>query len=150
LVETIVAVAVSAIVLAAIFPIFLLLYRVETSGGNARQARVSGLLAEESLVRDIRAYQVKDYGSRFVLCSLDKPGGPSYLVSYSIQSGQLMRTVSGAAPTMVARGIQNFTAKPSSDGKSVQVAIWTIGIGDTKVPIELDSVVAPRNPLRCP
>jgi hypothetical protein len=150
-VETVVAVTVGAIVMAAIFPIFLLLYRVETTWGDATQARASGLLAEESLIRDLRSYQLQDYGpGKLVLCSLDAPGEPTYLVTYSVDSGRLMRTVSRAAATVVAHGIEDFTATQSLDGSSVDVAILTTGVGGAQVELEPHLVVTPRNSKRCP
>ncbi len=147
LVETIVAVTISAIVMAAIFPVFLLLYRVETTWGDASQARASGLLAEETLLRDLRAYRVQDAGpNKLVLTSLADPDQQPYTVTYSIppNSGRLMRTVSGSPPTVVAHGIKEFTAYPCSLGV-IRVHIVTLGTAGAAVLLEPELSVAPRN-----
>jgi prepilin-type N-terminal cleavage/methylation domain-containing protein len=145
LVETIVATAVGAIVLAAIFPIFLLLYRVETTWGDATQARASGLLAEDSLLRDLRAYHLKTAGyDTLVLTSLADPGQPTYSVSYSVESGRFIRTVSGSPATVVAHGIKEFTAFPCSLGV-VRVRIVTLGLAGAAVSLNPELSVAPRN-----
>jgi prepilin-type N-terminal cleavage/methylation domain-containing protein len=145
LVETIVATAVGAIVLAAIFPIFLLLYRVETTWGDATQARASGLLAEDSLLRDLRAYHLKTAGyDTLVLTSLADPGQQTYSVSYSVESGRFIRTVSGSPATVVAHGIKEFTAFPCSLGV-VRVRIVTLGLAGAAVSLNPELSVAPRN-----
>ena len=147
LVETIVAVTVSAIVMAAIFPVFLLLYRVETTWGEANQARASGLVAEETLLRDLRAYRVQEAGpNKLVLTSLADPDQQTYSVTYSVpqNSGRLMRTVSGAPATVVAHGIKEFTAYPCSLGV-IRVHIVTLGTAGAAVPLEPELSVAPRN-----
>ena len=153
LVETIVAVTVGAMVMGAIFPIFLLLYRVETTWGNANQVRASGLLAEESLLRDLRAYEVEKTGyDQLVLTALADPDQQTYSVTYSVlidpstgeSSGRLMRTVSGSPATVVAHGIKEFTAYPCSLGV-IRVRIVTLGTAGAAVPLEPELSVAPRN-----
>jgi hypothetical protein len=153
LVETIVTITLSAIVMAAIFPIFLLLYRVETTWGNANQARTSGLLAEESLLRDLRAYHVRTAGTdTLVLTAPADPDGQTYSVIYSVQidpatgvsTGRLMRTVAGSPATVVAHGIKEFTAYPCLLGV-IRVHIVTLGTAGAEVPLEPELSVAPRN-----
>jgi prepilin-type N-terminal cleavage/methylation domain-containing protein len=145
LVETIIAVTVSAIVMAAIFPLFLLLYRVETTWGDANQARASGLLAEDSLLRDLRAYHLQEAGSnKLVLTSVADPDQQTYSVTYSMDSDRLVRTVSGSPPTVVAHGIKEFTAYQCSLGV-VRVRIVTLGTAGAPVPLEPALSVAPRN-----
>jgi prepilin-type N-terminal cleavage/methylation domain-containing protein len=153
LIETIVTITIGAIVMAAIFPIFLLLYRVETTWGNATQVRASGLLAEESLLRDLRAYQVETTGfDQLVLTALAGPDQQTYSVTYSVpidpatglSSGRLMRTVSGSPATVVAHGIKEFTAYPCSLGV-IRVRIVTLGTTGAAVPLEPELSVAPRN-----
>jgi hypothetical protein len=150
-VETIIAVMLSAIVMAAIFPIFLLLYRVETTWGDASQVRASGLLAEESLLRDLRVYQVQKAGyDELVLTALADSDQQTFSVSYSIppDSGRLMRTVSGSPPTVVAHGIKEFTAYPCFLGV-IRVHIVTLGTTGASGPLEPELLVAPRN-VGCP
>jgi prepilin-type N-terminal cleavage/methylation domain-containing protein len=144
LVETIVAVTIGAIVMAAIFPVFFLLYRVEVTWGDSTQARASGLLAEESLLRDLRVYHVQTaaYNS-LVLTSAAGPN-QTYSVTYLVDSGRLMRAVSGSPPTVVAHGIKEFTAYPCSLGV-VRVAIVTLGTTGTAVSLEPRLSIAPRN-----
>lgn len=145
LVETIIAVTVSAIVMAAIFPLFLLLYRVETTWGDANQARASGLLAEDSLLRDLRAYYLKEAGpNKLVLSLLADPDQQAYSVSYTMDSDRLVRTVSGSPPTVVAHGIKGFTAFPCSLGV-VRVRIVTLGLAGGGVSLNPELSVAPRN-----
>jgi len=147
LVETIIAITVGAIVMAAIFPSFLLLYRVETTWGDANHVHASGLLAEESILRDLRAYQVQKTGfDTLVLASLADPDRQTYSVTYSIpqKSTQLMRTVSGSPGTVVAHYIQEFTSYPCSLGV-VRVHIVTLSAAGAPVPLEPALSVAPRN-----
>jgi prepilin-type N-terminal cleavage/methylation domain-containing protein len=145
LVETIVAITIGAIVMAAIFPVFFLLYRVEVSWGDSTQARATGLLAEESLLRDLRAYHVQTTGyDTLVLIPLADTGQQIYSVTYSVDSGRLMRTVSGSPATIVAHGIKEFTAYPCSLGV-VRVAIVTLGTTGTAVSLEPRLSIAPRN-----
>ena len=145
LVETIIAVTVSAIVMAAIFPLFLLLYRVETTWGDANQARASGLLAEDSLLRDLRAHHVQTAGKdTLVLTLLADPDQQTYSVSYSMNSDRLVRTVSGSPPTLVAHGIKEFTAYPCSLGL-IRVHIVTLATAGPAVSLAPELSVAPRN-----
>lgn len=149
LVETIVAVTVGAIVMAAIFPIFLLLYRVETTWGDATQARASGLLAEDSLVRDLRAYQIETL-SPLVLRA---PGDPFFSVSYSVDgSGRLIRKVIGneTSSAIVAHGINAITVSCSGDPATLRLIISTAGLSGTSVQLKPDLVVTPRNAQECP
>ncbi len=149
LVETIVAVTVGAIVMAAIFPIFLLLFRVETTWEGTTQARASGLLAEDSLLRDLRTYRVQSTGSNtLVLTALPDPDQQTYSVRYSVDSGRLMRTVSGSPAIVVAHGIKEFTAYPCNLGV-IRVVIVTLSTAGAAAPLQPELSVAPRNEM-CP
>jgi prepilin-type N-terminal cleavage/methylation domain-containing protein len=143
LVETIVAITIGAIVMAAIFPVFFLLYRVEVAWGDATQARASGLLAEESLLRDLRLYRVQTADHNSLVLTSSAGPNQTYSVTYSVDSGRLMRTVSGSPPTVVAHGIKEFTAYPCSLGV-VRVAIVTLGTTGTAVSLEPRLSIAPR------
>lgn len=150
LVETIVAIAVGAIVMAAIFPIFLLLYRVETTWGDAKQARATGLIAEDSLVRDIRAYEVVPGEAGLNRLSLRALGAEPYRVAYSLEGSQLVRKVTDArgvliSHSVVAHGIDHFKASYSCQQAWLQIAIWTTGINGATVHLEPDLIVTPRN-----
>jgi prepilin-type N-terminal cleavage/methylation domain-containing protein len=146
LVETIVTITVGAIVMAAIFPIFFALYRAESIWRNASQARVTGLMAEDTLLRDLRAYPVDQLDP----LTLVAPGQQPYFVDYSVdKSGHLIRTVRvGEAPVssaVIARGIGSLTAS-CLDGSVIQVEIWMAG---SKVPLDAPLVVRPRNSPVC-
>src|SRR2546428_5198853 len=149
LVETVVGVTVGAIVMAAIFPVFLLLYRVETTWGDAKQARASGLLAEDTLLRDLRAYEVVSL-SPLVLTT---PGDHSYSIDYLVdESGRLIRRVDkdDASRTVVAHGIKDISAYCFGNPAKVSLVITTLGIAGRGVSLEPDLVVTPRNPQVCP
>jgi prepilin-type N-terminal cleavage/methylation domain-containing protein len=152
LVETIVAVAVGAIVMAAIFPAFLLLYRVETAWGGATQARATGLIAEESLVRDLRAYHVDSTSPDL---SLSSPGERNYSIDYAVDdSDRLIRTVRvdgvAVSSSIVAHGIHQVVASCSGDPATIRLVIWTTGIGGPEVRLRPNLLVTPRNPQACP
>src|SRR4030088_46188 len=55
-VEMIITMALTGIVLGAIFSVYLLLYRVQTTWQDKSQARATGLVAEQSLQRDLQRY----------------------------------------------------------------------------------------------
>jgi type II secretory pathway pseudopilin PulG len=149
LVETIVGITVGAVVMAAIFPVFLLLYRVETTWGDAKQARATGLLAEDTLLRDLRAYEVVSL-SPLVLSS---PGDHSYSIDYSVDdSGRLIRRIDkdDASRVVVAHGIKDITIYCFGNPAQVRLVITTISIAGTGVSLEPDLVITPRNRQACP
>jgi prepilin-type N-terminal cleavage/methylation domain-containing protein len=168
LVETIVAITVGAIVMAAIFPIFLLLYRVETTWGNAAQARASGLLAEESLLRDLRAYCVDQIDPVVLADRIDSlvlsglaSNGQTYHIEYYVDRSKapliaptLIRLVTKGGNTiskaLVAHGIEQLTARHADDRRSIQLEILTSAIGGPAVHLDPVLVVTPRNPPVCP
>jgi len=154
LVETIVAVTVGAIVMAAIFPVFLLLYRIETTWGAANQARATGLIAEDSLVRDVRAYEVVPGEAGLNRLGLRALGARPYWVAYSLEGSQLVRKVTDGGSglisrSVVAHGIDHFAASYSCQQAWLQVAIWTTGISGATLRLEPDLIVTPRN-QECP
>jgi len=167
LVETIVAVTVGAIVMAAIFPIFLLLYRVETTWGNATQARASGLLAEESLLRDLRAYHVDRVAPLVLVDRVDSlvlsglaTDGQTYRIEYYIekststtQTSRLIRIVTKGGNALskgvVAHGIEELTASCAVNRRSIQLEIKTTGTGGPPVQLDPVLVVTPRNSQVC-
>jgi prepilin-type N-terminal cleavage/methylation domain-containing protein len=174
LVETIVAIAVGAIVMAAIFPIFLLLYRVETTWGDATQARATGLIAEDSLVRDLRAYYLSSKLDPQVPVSENHPliltslatDGSTYQIDYYVKKSRctpppwphcewdLIRTVTQHDITIskvtVAHGIGQVTAKCLSDGAEIELQISTVGTAGTGVNLDPNLVITTRNQQRCP
>jgi prepilin-type N-terminal cleavage/methylation domain-containing protein len=174
LVETIVAVAAGAIVMAAIFPIFLLLYRMETTWGDATQARASGLIAEDSLLRDLRAYRLISRLDWTVPLTEDHPliltsvatDTSAYQIEYYVKQltcsppawpqcpWVLIRTVRQDQITMskvtVAHGIDQVTAKCLADGAEIELRISSVGIAGTGVTLDPNLIVSPRNRKGCP
>src|SRR3979411_2034072 len=57
-VEVIIPMPLTGIVIGAIFSVYLLLYRVQTTWQDKSQARATGLVAEQSLQRDLERYRV--------------------------------------------------------------------------------------------
>jgi prepilin-type N-terminal cleavage/methylation domain-containing protein len=151
LVEMIVAVAVTSLVIGAVFPMFLLLDRINSAWTSGAQARAVGLTAEVALVEDVRADHVVQAGpNTLVLQTVPLPGDPadtpwtaSFCVTYSIQPGvdpslpRLVRTVTRPrgvtiASTTVAHGVISFTTwSPSAN--SLAVALTLAGVGGTSV-----------------
>jgi hypothetical protein len=159
-VETIVAIAVGAIVMAAIFPIFLLLYRVETTWGAARQARASGLIAESSLNVDARAYELVCAESGVNSLVLRAVGTDPYRVTYSVKDSNLYRIVTNdralADPdvtvfsrAVVAHGVARIEPTVCSQSM-LQLSILTKGLSGREVRLEPDLIVCPRNAPECP
>ncbi len=166
LVETIVAITVGAIVMAAIFPIFLLLYRVETTWGNASQARASGLLAEDSLLRDLRAYHVDRLDPLvladrvdFLVLSGVASNGQTYQIEYSIDRSTLVsppvlvrivsRDGNTVSKTIVAHGIEQVSASCAVNRRSIQLEVLTTGTGGHAVRLDPALIVTPRNTQVC-
>jgi prepilin-type N-terminal cleavage/methylation domain-containing protein len=154
LVEMIVAVTVGAIVMAAIFPSFLLLYRVETTWGSATHARASGLIAEDFLLRDARAYQLDPDRTGPNVLVLRAPGtGGEYSVTYSVNDSKLWRTVKDAdekvlSQSVVAHGIEALTA--SCLGNALSVSLVVDGGAGSQIQLNPELLVTPRNPSGCP
>jgi prepilin-type N-terminal cleavage/methylation domain-containing protein len=158
LVDLLVTLAVGGIVLGAAFPLFLLLYRSETSFSRAAQARAGGLLAEESLLRDIRTFQVTGTGNNtLVLTGLAASGGSTYSVQYSVASGEnaLIRTVTDQSGTeiqrrIVAHDIQGFATSCSGTPAVVQVSLTVMDSQGLAIPVQPDLSFSPRNGQGCP
>jgi hypothetical protein len=153
LVEAIVAITVGAIVMAAIFPIFLLLYRVETTWGGATQARVTALIAEDYVVRDARMYRVDPDKTGSNLLTLDALGaGPTYSVTYLPRDAKLLRTVTDSdgkvlSQTVVAHGVQSFDAHCS--GNVLIVSFTVDRVAGTAILLSPELRVTLRNPDGC-
>ncbi len=57
-VEMIITIVVGGLVMAAVFPIFLLVSRVERTFSASAQARAVGIIAEQTIGQDLRTYAV--------------------------------------------------------------------------------------------
>jgi prepilin-type N-terminal cleavage/methylation domain-containing protein len=154
LVEALVAMTVGAIVMAAIFPIFLLLYRVETTWGGATQARVTGLIAEDYLVRDARVYRVvldPDRTGSNIL-TLHALGTAPYSVTYLPRDSNLLRIVTSfdgtvLSQTVVAHGVEGFDAHCS--GNVLFVGFTVDRVAGTSIALSPELRVTLRNPDGC-
>jgi hypothetical protein len=96
------------------------------------------------LLRDLRVYHVQTAVYNSLVLTSAAGANQTYSVTYSVDSGRLMRAVSGSPPAVVAHGIKEFTAYPCNLGV-VRVAIVTLGTTGTAVSLEPRLSIAPRN-----
>jgi hypothetical protein len=120
-VELIITMALTGIVIGAIFSVYLLLYRVQTTWQDKSQARATGLLAEQSIQRDLERYKVGPKGTdRLLLTSASSTGDTTFSVEY-IRDGtnRMQRTVrqggTVVSSSIVAHGIRGFESWCSSE-----------------------------------
>lgn len=117
-VEMIITMALTTIVSGAIFSSFLLLDRIQTAWEQRDQARAVGVLAEQSLLRDVQTYKVSLAApNSLVLEGVSIPPSTPFKVSYYVQSlpgggSVLKRSVSNppSFATTVAHGVQSIDA----------------------------------------
>lgn len=128
-IEMIVTMALTTIISGTIFSSFLVLNRVQTDWENRDQAQAVGVVAEQSIVRDMHAYPPLRLGADSLeltsasAAPLVTPNSPTYYVCYWIHgSDHLLRrsssannTCSSSLPpstpnTVVAHGVTHFTA----------------------------------------
>jgi hypothetical protein len=158
IVDLLVSIAVTAIVMTAVFPLFLLLYRTEIDFGHETQAGAAGLVAEETLLKDVRTFEVSGTGDNtLALSSLSSIGASSYNVEYSVDSGTnaLVRTVTdqyGAQlkRAAVAHYVQRFVSMCDGDPAVVHVSLWVTGSQGQTVELKPALSFSPRNPQACP
>jgi hypothetical protein len=157
----IITIAVSAIVMGAIFPIFLVLYRTETIFTEDTQARALGLAGEDSLLRDVRAYDLVSIGNNsLVLRGVGSQDASDFTVNYSINSTDssaptLVRTVldekgNTVKQAVVAHGIQSFTVSCSGTTPLLRVSLSVQTQGADTLHLQPDLMLSPRNPQGCP
>jgi len=138
-VEMIVTVAVGGLVMAVVFPIFLLLNRVESTWRTNAQARAIGLIAEESFARDLQSHFLVNAGKNVMVLQVAGNPGATLCVSYSINADadppRLVRSVSypkATAPisrSTVAHGVVAFEATPLAEN-AIQVTLQLRPAGD--------------------
>ena len=161
LIDMIITIAVSAIVMGAIFPIFLVLYRTETIFTQDTQARALGLAGEDSLLRDVRAYDLVSIGNNsLVLRSVGSPDASNFTVNYSIDSTDsttptLVRSVlddkgNTVKQGVVAHGIQSFTVSCSGTTPLLRVSLSVLTQGADTLHLQPDLMLSPRNQQGCP
>lgn len=157
-VEMIITMALTGIVMGAIFSVYLLLYRVQTTFQDKSQARAVGLVAEQRLQEDLQRYTVTQLSSDLtatdlVLSAVTTGSGPTFSVTYKVdKQSRLTRQATGdPRPTIVAHGIR--TASVSCDGTNptpemtVQMQVDVSGDG---VPVTPNPRVTLRNQSTCP
>ena len=146
----IITMALTAIVSGAIFSSFLILDRIQTAWEQRDQARAVGVLAEQSLQRDVQAYRVSSVGKNsLVLEGVSTPPSTPFKVSYFIQAtpggaSVLKRSVSNppAFATTVAHGVQSID--PTCSGNTLTIVMKVDAI-TTRVRSKLESVeVSPK------
>ncbi len=114
LVEMIITMALTGIILGAIFSVYLLLYRVQTTWQDKSQARATGLVAEQSLQRDIERYRFQSkLPNGFVLSAGAGPGSTFSITYRTDGSKRLSRTVTQggySSKTIIAHGVSAVAA----------------------------------------
>ena len=161
LIDMIITIAVSAIVMGAIFPIFLVLYRTESTFTQDTQARALGLAGEDSLLRDVRAYDLVSIGNNsLVLRGVGSRDENKFTVNYSVNSADstnptLVRTVldqngNTVKQAVVAHGIQSFTVSCSGTTPVLRVSLWVQTKDTDSLRLQPDLLLSPRNQQGCP
>jgi hypothetical protein len=157
-VEMIITMALTGIVIGAIFSVYLLLYRVQTTFQDKSQAQALGLVAEQPLMADLQRYTVTDTSPDLVLSAASTPSGATFSVTYHLDAStnRLTRIVTGdPRPTVVAHGIKMFTASCGTSPTpgvppTVSVSMRVDGLSGTEVQVNPDLTVALRNQAVCP
>jgi type II secretory pathway pseudopilin PulG len=157
-VEMIITMALTSIVMGAIFSVYLLLYRVQTNFEDKSQARSVGLVAEQRLQEDLQRYTVTKVSpdlktTDLVLSAATSIGGPTFSVTYTVdKQNRLTRQATGdPRPTVVAHGINKVSS--SCDGTNpnpeVTVQVW-VDVSGKAVAVSPGPRVTLRNQSRCP
>jgi type II secretory pathway pseudopilin PulG len=150
-VEMIITMALTGIVLGAIFSVYLLLYRVQTTFEDKSQARALGLVAEQRLQEDLQRYVVMNTNP--LVLSAATTTSPTFFVTYDLDSqSRLTRQVSGEpTPTIVAHGIKSFTQTCNdTPSTAITVLMQVDGLGGGAVSVSPPLTVTLRNQLGCP
>ncbi len=150
IVEMIVTVAVGGLVMAAVFPIFLLVNRVErTFSGNA-QARAVGLLAEQAFEQDLRTYAVVETGPQtLVLQGAPNPANPdpasTFCISYAVTGDssepRLVRVSSlqerELSRSTVAHGVSSFETSLVPRSSAIKVSLQLTSAAGTGLSVSI-------------
>jgi hypothetical protein len=158
MVDLLVTIAVTAIVMTAVFPLFLVLYRTEVDFSQQTQATGAGMVAEDTLLKDIRSFDVAGTGEdRLLLSGESAGGGTSYQVHYSIDSAAktLVRTVTDQSGvelkhSVVAHSVQSFSSSCDGDPAVITVGLSVSGSQGRIVQLKPPLSFTPRNPQGCP
>lgn len=157
-VEMVITMALTAIMSGAIVSSFLVLDRIQTAWEQRDQARAVGVLAEQSLLRDVQAYQVWTVGSTLVLqgVSTDPQSAPlkvTYFIQPSPGGGSLLKRSVQKSPnppsiaTTVAHGVRSIDAKCNGNTLTVGMKLDAISIRSKPQQVEVTPVLTltPRN-----
>jgi len=154
-VEMIITMALTTIVSGAVFSSFLILDRIQTAWEQRDQARAVGVLAEQSILRDVQAYDVVTpvAGSNTLkLEGVSTGQNPKFTVTYFLQpSGggtSVLKRVAGLAlPTTVAHGVQSIEAKCSGNTLTLVMKVDAISIRSKAEQVVVNPVLTltPRN-----
>ena len=157
-IEMIITMALTAIVSGAIFSSFLVLDRIQSAWEQRDQARAVGVLAEQSVVRDVQAYEVHTVGATLVLQGVSTGLGSAPIkVTYFIQTSPggeslLKRSVEQrpnppSIATTVAHGVRSIDA--TCNGNVLILAMKVDAISTRSKPQQVDVSpvlsVTPRN-----
>jgi Tfp pilus assembly protein PilW len=157
-VEMIITMALTGVVMGAIFSVYLLLYRVQTTFEDKSQARALGLVAEQRLQEDLQRYTVTQVSTDLktkdlVLSAATAGGSPTFSVTYKVDpQNRLTRQATGdPTATVIAHGINKVSA--SCDGTNrtpeVTVQMW-VDVSGQAVVVSPGPRVTLRNQSTCP
>jgi type II secretory pathway pseudopilin PulG len=161
-VEMIVTMALTTIVSGAIFSSFLVLDRIQSAWEERDQARAVGVVAEQSLIRDVHAYQVSAVGTNtLVLQGVSTDRSTPLKVAYFVQSspggGWLLKRTVQQSPnppsfaTTVAHGVQSIDTTCKGNILTVVMTLdaFSIRSKPQNVLVSPALALAPRNGI-CP
>lgn len=155
--EMIITMALTAIVSGAIISSFLVLDRIQTAWEQRDQARAVGVLAEESLMRDVQAYQVTGQGTTLKLQGASDSHSTPFTVTYFTQlspgGGWVLKRNVQQSPnppsfaTTVAHGVRSITATCTGNTLVVQMTLDAISIRSKpeQVVVSPELRLTPRN-----
>jgi hypothetical protein len=154
----IITMALTGIVMGAIFSVYLLLYRVQTTFEDKSQARAVGLVAEQRLQEDLQRYTVSQDSTdlqttALVLSAANAGGGATFSVTYTVDPQyRLTRQATGEPkPTIVAHGINKVSAACGGNPTSPEVTLqmW-VDVSGAAVLVSPGPRVTLRNQSSCP
>jgi len=156
IVEMIVTVAVGGLVMAAVFPIFLLVNRVEQTFSANAHARALGLLAEQAFEQDLRTYAVVETGPQtLVLQGASNPAkldpASTFCISYAVAGDpsepRLVRVSSFQGRELsistVAHGVSSFETSHVPLSSAIKVSLELISAAGTGLSVS----ITPEPPL---
>ena len=153
-VEMIITMSLTTIVSGALFSSFLVLDRIQTAWEQRDQARAIGVLAEQSLLRDVQAYDVVKPVAKNTLKLQGVSTGQTapFTVTYFLQpsgggTSVLKRVAGPALPTTVAHGVQSIEATCNGNTLTVVMTLDAISLRSKAEQVVVNPVLTltPRN-----